>query len=146
MADWIDKLQGKDKPALPRYQCHKLVCAVKIGMFYDRDEGGAMIKPDCDHPESAAVAPFHVSDAYIERHRPQAGGYWVVYDDGYQSYSPAKSFEDGYRLAGAITDEQRLEWLRLNLESQEFGEVVSMTQPNDVAAFRQVIDDLMQSS
>lgn len=27
---------------------------------------------------------------------PAAGGYYVVYEDGYQSYSPAKAFEDGY--------------------------------------------------
>jgi len=33
---------------------------------------------------------------FMERHKPQRGGYFVVYDNGYESYSPAKPFEDGY--------------------------------------------------
>ena len=32
----------------------------------------------------------------MDRHKPKAGGYYVVYDDGYKSYSPAKAFEEGY--------------------------------------------------
>jgi hypothetical protein len=27
---------------------------------------------------------------------PQPGGYFVVYKDGYKSFSPAKAFEEGY--------------------------------------------------
>ena len=34
----------------------------------------------------------------MEKHKPHAGGYYVVYDDGYKSFSPAKAFEEGYRL------------------------------------------------
>lgn len=34
----------------------------------------------------------------IGKHGPQVGGYYVVYADGYISYSPAAAFEDGYRL------------------------------------------------
>ena len=30
------------------------------------------------------------------KHDPQAGGYYVVYADGYQSFSPAQAFEEGY--------------------------------------------------
>jgi hypothetical protein len=40
-----------------------------------------------------------VSPDYIRKHNPQPGGYFVVYDDGYQSFSPAEAFEEGYRLA-----------------------------------------------
>lgn len=42
------------------------------------------------------LAPIAVSHEYVERCRPQIGGYFVVYEDSYESYSPAKAFEDGY--------------------------------------------------
>ena len=32
----------------------------------------------------------------VEKHNPEAGGYYVVYEDGYKSFSPAKAFEEGY--------------------------------------------------
>jgi hypothetical protein len=37
-----------------------------------------------------------VNDYYMHQHRPQTGGYYVVYEDGYESFSPAKAFEKGY--------------------------------------------------
>ena len=37
-----------------------------------------------------------VDDAYLRKHNPHAGGYLVVYADGYVSFSPAKAFEEGY--------------------------------------------------
>ncbi len=55
------------------------------------DVPGAIITP-----EDAGYAPFAVSEEYIDKHNPQPGGYFVVYDDGYQSFSPAKAFEEGY--------------------------------------------------
>ena len=33
---------------------------------------------------------------YVKKHNPQAGGYYVVYEDGYKSWSPAEAFESGY--------------------------------------------------
>jgi hypothetical protein len=35
---------------------------------------------------------------YIAKHNPQVGGYFVEYDDGYHSFSPAEAFEAGYTL------------------------------------------------
>lgn len=32
----------------------------------------------------------------MAKHKPVAGGYFVVYEDGYESFSPAKAFEEGY--------------------------------------------------
>jgi len=37
-----------------------------------------------------------VGREYLEKHGPQVGGYYVVYKDGYESYSPVDAFEDGY--------------------------------------------------
>lgn len=76
---------------LPRYRSHKLVRALKIGTIAFDGKGGASITPADD-----GYAPFTVDAAYINKHTPQAGGYYVVYDDGYKSFSPAKAFEDGY--------------------------------------------------
>jgi hypothetical protein len=30
------------------------------------------------------------------KHKPEVGGYYVVYKDGYRSFSPAEAFETGY--------------------------------------------------
>lgn len=47
-------------------------------------------------PADEGYAPFEVSPEYIGKHSPVTGGYYVVYADGYISYSPAKAFEEGY--------------------------------------------------
>ncbi len=36
-----------------------------------------------------------VTDDWFEKHKPERGGYLVLYRDGYISYSPAEAFEDG---------------------------------------------------
>ena len=71
---------------LPQYKSHKTVHAIKIGDV----RGGAI------HPQDNKYAPFTVPDEYIARHNPQSGGYYVLYEDGYASFSPAESFESGY--------------------------------------------------
>lgn len=37
-----------------------------------------------------------VDMAWIEKHKPVIGGYYVRYADGYESFSPADAFEAGY--------------------------------------------------
>lgn len=37
---------------------------------------------------------------YLFDHKPQVGGYYVQYADGYESYSPATAFEQDYFLMG----------------------------------------------
>ena len=87
---------------MPRYKCHKEVHALKIGSS-DLDstaaleegretDGSAMITP----AGVVGYPPFKVSYSYMRQHKPQVGGYYVVYEDGYASYSPAEAFENGY--------------------------------------------------
>ena len=77
--------------AMPRYRCHKEVWALKIKTIRFVENGGAEITP-----EDEGYAPFLVDDAYISKHGPQEGGYYVVYNDGYKSWSPPAAFESGY--------------------------------------------------
>ena len=81
---------------MPRYLSHKIVRALKIFLVQLTKEGGAHLqfdrRQDIDYP------PTYVSPEFITKHRPLAGGYFVVYEDGYQSFSPAQAFEDGYTL------------------------------------------------
>lgn len=80
---------------MPRYKCHKEVRALKIKAIKlnvpDKVSTGAQITP-----EESGYAPFQVDAAYVDKHKPAVGGYYVVYDDGYKSFSPAKAFEEGY--------------------------------------------------
>lgn len=75
---------------MPRYKCHKEVWALKIEDV-KRLGGQAVI-----FPAEEGYAPFDVSEEYVTKHNPQPGGYFVVYEDGYNSFSPAEAFEDGY--------------------------------------------------
>ena len=86
---------------MPRYQSHKKVWALKIKkIVFDADlageenretDGSATITPDDE-----GYAPFKVDHDYCRKHQPKAGGYYVVYDGGYKSWSPADAFENGY--------------------------------------------------
>lgn len=79
---------------LPQYQCHKKVWALKIAAITDPNQatdGSRLLEfaePGYD--------PICVTGAFMDKHNPQPGGYYVVYDDDYKSYSPAKAFKDGY--------------------------------------------------
>ena len=86
---------------LPRYKCHKEVWALKIksivcdGEGENRETDGSAIIT----PEEEGYAPFKVDHNYTRKHKPVAGGYYVVYKGGYKSFSPAEAFEDGYTAA-----------------------------------------------
>jgi len=98
---------------MPVYKCHKKVWALKIAdIEYDHDkaeqenrdtDGSAIIIP-----EDKRYTSFKIDRWYVRKHGPQIGGYYVVYNDGYKSFSPAKEFEDGYTLiASLLTDQGR---------------------------------------
>ena len=81
---------------MPKYQSHKKVWALKIaGIAYHQNKdtycNGATILP-----ADEGYARFDVDAEYLQKHNPQIGGYYVVYEDGYKSFSPAEAFESGY--------------------------------------------------
>lgn len=79
---------------MPQYECHKKVWALKIKSV---QEGVESKRPELVFEESG-YAPLPVEFDWYFKHKPEAGGYYVVYADGFKSYSPAKAFEDGYTL------------------------------------------------
>lgn len=75
---------------MPKYQSHKQVWALKIKEIEHKGDGAIIT------PEEPGYAPFEVDAPYMIRHTPIVGGYYVVYADGYKSFSPAEAFRGGY--------------------------------------------------
>jgi hypothetical protein len=76
---------------MPRYKCHKIVHALKLfDVARNNDGTGRLV------PENSMYGPITVGADYMQKHDPQAGGYYVVYEGGYQSWSPGDVFETGY--------------------------------------------------
>ena len=83
---------------MPRYKSHKEVWALKIKDIQvptiaegAESDGSLLIIP-----EDSGYGPVRVDQDYVRKHEPRRGGYYVVYKDGYKSWSPAEAFEEGY--------------------------------------------------
>ena len=84
---------------MPRYKSHKQVWALKIEKIIDPTEkGNESDGSRILHFVDTRYAPIRVDHAYVTKHKPEAGGYYVLYADGYKSWSPAQAFEEGYSL------------------------------------------------
>lgn len=80
-----------DSLPLQRYKCHKEVSAAEIkGISLNCELG--FIGPDGE------LALQQMNREWFDKHNPEVGGYYVVYADGYESFSPAAAFEEGYSL------------------------------------------------
>lgn len=93
--------------SLPLYQCHKQVRAIKIKEVLKHahpdpkaDDAAFESSPAFQGahliPIDERLLPIAVDEDWYRKHSPQSGGYYVVYEDGYTSYSPAAAFESGY--------------------------------------------------
>ena len=84
----------KTQVEMPKYRCHKEVHALKIkAVVWDTEKNIASLVF-----EEIGFGDIEMSPEYMSKHNPQAGGYYVVYEDGYKSWSPAEAFEAGYSL------------------------------------------------
>lgn len=78
---------------LPTYQSHKSIQAFKIADIMPTTDAGAFLLSGDD------LATFRKVDTiYMTKHAPVVGGYFVLYEDGYESFSPAEAFEAGYTV------------------------------------------------
>lgn len=88
---------------LPKYRCHKEVWALKIKAVHPPKLQAQMGEDGwTGHlvPEDARYGPIEIDSMFYHRHRPKPSDYYVVYEDGYRSCSPAQAFESGYALIG----------------------------------------------
>lgn len=95
----VDQVNPAPAREMPRYKSHKTVSAVKI--FQLKQSPADEVHPGGSWviiPAEKGIAPITVTHDYVNKNDPQAGGYYVLYEDGYHSYSPAEPFEDGYTL------------------------------------------------
>ena len=83
---------------MPRYRSHKTVHALKIAHVED-------LGTDTTTDENPIVQIHFVNTGFAPikmnlrgKPTPDVGWYYVVYEDGYTSFSPGQAFDDGYTL------------------------------------------------
>jgi hypothetical protein len=78
---------------MPRYRSHKDVWALKIAAIEFAEDGSAKIAP-----ADKGFATLQTDAGYRTKFHGDENelGYYVVYKDGYKSWSPTKAFEEGY--------------------------------------------------
>jgi hypothetical protein len=105
----VNAMQNTASP-MPLYDCHKQVWALKIAaievvrptidqlqaILDTKDTESDPIPGGIITPADHGFGAFFVSKEFMDKHNPQVGGYYVVYKDGYKSFSPAQAFEEGY--------------------------------------------------
>ena len=87
------------KHEFPKYSCH--IRAARIVGVEPLSTPHLLLETDpkaFGPPEDVPTVQQAVTPEWLEKNKPQAGGYFVVYADGYTSYSPGKAFVDGYTL------------------------------------------------
>lgn len=116
---------------LPSYLCHKTVRAAKIKRIIHpmqqasqeaRVEGRTtLILLLDDQGGVKSHTSVDVNNAWMTRNPTvEAGGYYVVYEDGYTSYSPAKALEEGYAPTATLLDDPfRTTYRALNEDEQK---------------------------
>ena len=82
---------------MPKYRSHKVVHALKIKEIVENPNGTLDLFFHLN-----GFAPWNISSMCANRfkHTDDDLGYYVVYEDGHESWSPTKAFEEGYLLIG----------------------------------------------
>lgn len=96
---------------LTKYVGTKIVEAARIISISrsDLNQVGVLLVEGADGQQRVTV-----TRAYLEKHSPQLGGYYVRYGDGYASFSPALAFESAYKplsQATALENDAKLDAL-----------------------------------
>lgn len=78
---------------LPKYKSHKIIEAVKINSIEWGGYGSAVIQYSGGQHKTEYR---YLEKYYGDERYPIDLGYYVRYEDGYESWSPTKAFEEGY--------------------------------------------------
>lgn len=80
---------------MPLYKCYKEVHALKMVAGTVTEDGSVIIQP-----ADETFASFLADAEFGKRWKgtEEDPGYYVLYSDGYASWSPTKQFEEGYTL------------------------------------------------
>lgn len=103
---------------LPLYVCHKKVRALEIRSIghYSTDQNEKLRRQVTF--ADPAFLPIDVPGEMFARYTPMPGDYYVVYEDGYASFSPRKAFLEGYSPESEMDVVQSIDnLLRLSFES-----------------------------
>lgn len=92
----MERVPLAQRPNMPRYQSHKIVGALRIAAVSGQT---VTFEPATIGLKTFFFDPFEAAPEMFLRYTPTAGDYYVVYEDGYDSFSPRKAFEEGYVLA-----------------------------------------------
>jgi hypothetical protein len=78
---------------IPLYQSHKVVRALKIKDVIEEVSTPNWVALQFDNfPELNGTLAIRVAN----KPRPKSGWYYVLYEDGYESFSPPEAFKQGY--------------------------------------------------
>ena len=86
-------MTSSDSRSMPAYRSHKIVHALKISALEVHEDKSATIAP-----AEEGFAAFQTRAGWASRFAGDEAdrGYYVVYGDGFTSWSPTKAFEEGY--------------------------------------------------
>jgi hypothetical protein len=101
----INTMPAELREANTRYRCHKVVRALKIDQVIptvnERDRATWCILCFAQFPQAGEQLQIEYNTS--QKPIPSAGWYWVLYDDGYESFSPPEAFESGYARLVQVT-------------------------------------------
>lgn len=85
---------------MPKYRSHKQVWALRIDAIEVHEDKSATIAP-----RDEGYGLFRTDKGWAERFKGTEDdpGIYVVYDDGYASWSPTEAFVKGYTPVGGDT-------------------------------------------
>jgi len=116
---------------MQRYQSHKIVEAEEITFIDLYADGHAGLRGRDD------VLIATVTKEYVTKYDPKVGGYYVKYSDGYESWSPAEAFEEGYDLLQPSSGKSKIAGYRELTET----EIESMNEIKNIGKkFGEFID------
>lgn len=100
-ADWVDL--SPPPAGLALYKCHKVVLAGRIHAIEPDGHPGAYCRlvftPKDQLDEEVGLASclsIVVPQAYVDQHKPEVGGFYVLYTGGIEAFAPGDTFIEGY--------------------------------------------------